>query len=92
MKNISTKEKEFGEDIGSGIVPFIRGIGGSWGQGTRDEFEKEHQQLLVKVQNSKSSDFVEPFFIQYEKRMEFLRRKMVNQQKYRLRMFAYATL
>ena len=37
-------------------------------------------------------DSVEPFFIQYEKRMECLRKKMIQEQKYRLRMYAYATL
>jgi len=34
---------------------------------------------------------VEPFFIQYEKRMEYIRRLMVQEQMYRLRMLALST-
>lgn len=35
---------------------------------------------------------MEPFFIQYEKRMEYMRQKLVQVQKYRLRMYALSSL
>ena len=59
------------------ITPYIKGIGGSWGIGIQDTYQLE-QEDLVRIQeiNDDHGDSTEPFMIQYEKRMEFMRRRM----------------
>jgi hypothetical protein len=57
----------------SKIQPYIKGIGGCWGYGTNDI-----SQQLLKT-NEIGDDVAEPFFIQYERRMEYLRRKMIRE-------------
>lgn len=89
------------------ISPLIKGIGGCWGLGVKDrladdyvsneqvhELEEQIRQHDPNADESPKSntDTLEPFFTQYEKRMEFLRNRLVQDQKYRLRMYALATL
>lgn len=73
-------------EAGSGITPVIRGVGGCWGQGVND------CNYSVEPSPGKEGALVEPFYVQYEKRMEYLRRILVQKQRYRLRMYAYSTL
>ena len=68
------------------VDPIITGIGGSWGLGIRDGLAGN-----AKVDND--NDQLDPFYIQYEKRMEFVRRQLVRKEyRHRLRMLAYSTL
>lgn len=74
------------------VQPYIKGIGGTWGTGFQDSYPL-NQNDIIQIQESDNGngDSTEPFMIQYEKRMEFMRRKMFREQLYRLRMLAYST-
>jgi hypothetical protein len=89
------------------ISPLIKGIGGCWGLGVKDQLADDyishgqgpgqeekilHRDLDADGSPKGDEDTLEPFFTQYEKRMEFLRNRLVQDQKYRLRMYALATL
>ena len=71
------------------LYPIIQGIGGCWGHEKRDQYDH-----LVSRGIDEGDPYrnMEPFFIQYEKRMEYVRQEMVHAKRYRLRMYAYATL
>ena len=59
------------------IQPYIKGIGGSWGIGSQDSFPLSSNDIIqIQELNNGHGDSTEPFMIQYEKRMEFMRQKM----------------
>ena len=62
-----------------GISPVIRGIGGCWGFESLDPYAQNDVVFNTRFDNQQTSDSVEPFFIQYEQRMECLRRVMIQE-------------
>ena len=72
----------FSKRINSGLI----GNNNYW---VDDQFTSNESYLDAP---SQMVDSIEPFYIQYEKRMGSLRKDMVQKYKYRLRMYAYATL
>jgi hypothetical protein len=67
----------------------ICGVGGTWGSG----FDRENFFVPgIKWQDG-NRDIIPPFLVQYECRMENIRRALIKpKNRYRLRMMAYATL
>ena len=76
----------------TGISPVVRGIGGCWGLESLDPHSSSNRIQDTLFDNQQNGDSVEPFYIQYEQRMECMRRVMIQEQKHRLRMFALSTL
>lgn len=56
------------------IDPSISGIGGCWGLGTRDGYGDLAAAVEPQVKADEDGDTLPPFFVQYERRMEHLRR------------------
>ena len=53
----------------------IKGIGGCWGYGIRDQFASDLG--IINYAEKKMDEVMEPFHVQYEKRMEYLRQQVV---------------
>ena len=63
----------------NGISPVVRGIGGCWGFESLDPHSSSNCVFNTHFDNQQNGDSVEPFYIQYEQRMECLRRVMIQQ-------------